>query len=126
MRESAGANQRGIADASKEFAGHAAGRGRSRDPAVHIDGDRADRAVSHRGARGALGLEHPALLLSRAPSFACALGNHFLGPHEPDAGLAREAFRAGARHQDVRRMFHHGAREHDWVSHAADRGNRAG
>ena len=124
--ESAGADQRGIADPSKKFAGHAAGRGRSRDRAVIIHGDRADRAVSHRRARRALGLEHPALLLSRAPSLACALGHHFLGPHQPDAGLACEVFRAGARHQDVRRTFHHGAREHDWVSHAADRGNRAG
>ena len=77
-------------------------------------------------ARAAASVEHPGLLFSRAPSFARALGDHFLGTHEPDADLAREIFRAGSRHQDVRRMFHHGAREHDRISHAADHRNRAG
>ncbi len=128
VRESAGANQRGVTHASEKFAGHAAGRGRSRDSAAHVDGDRAYRAVavSHRGARGGFRLEHAGLLLSRAPSLARSLGNHFLGPHEPDTDFAREAFRSRRRHQDVRRMLHHGARQHDWISHAADHCDRAG
>jgi len=82
--------------------------------------------VPHRGARGGFGPEYPSLLLSRAPSFARAFGDHFLGPLEPDADLAREIFCACSRHQDVRRMFHDGAREHDWISHTADRGYRTG
>ena len=74
----------------------------------------------------ACGFEHPGLLLSRAPSLARALGDHLLGTHEADTGLAREIFRTLPRHQDVRRILHHGAREHDRISHAADHRNRTG
>ena len=53
VREGARADQCGVADASEEFAGDAAGRGRGRDCAIQIDGNRADGAVAAIAARAA-------------------------------------------------------------------------
>src|SRR5260221_12664168 len=126
MGKSSGANDRGVADASEEVAWDAAGGSRRGDSALLVDSDRADGAMSgeNRRARGGLREFVGLMLFACAPSFARARCDHFGRLDELHPARAGEAFRAKSSHQDVRRLFHHGASESHWIAHAAENCDR--
>jgi len=122
VRVTAAADERGIADASGEFAAGSAGGSASDEMSVLIESDGADGAgfvadVMFGGVR---------IFEATGPGDALAFVNQFFGRAERDAVFDGKFFGAGRDDHHVFGVFEHLAREADGIADAFDGGDGAG
>src|SRR5580700_10003952 len=124
----AGTNNRAVAYASGQLAGHAAGRGRRGEIAVPVAGDRTDRAVPARLVMLYRVVRETAVLhFEGSPQgLPAALGIKIIGLGEGESLSAAEGEGALADQQYVRRTLHDSTSSQDRVLRAADAGHGAG
>ncbi|UWX04843.1 O-acetyl-ADP-ribose deacetylase [Pseudoxanthomonas sp. NC8] len=125
----AGTDDRRIADAAVALVGHPAGGGAGGQPALRVQGQRADRAEVGlaRQFQQRAGRLRPGFLRQRLlqllPAF---LGTEVRRVDQFEALLGRKRFGTVADHHHVLRAVHHRPGERDRVAHPVHAGNRAG